>query len=114
MIQFLAPMIAPIANYFTKRTEAKTEVKKAQIARVVNAENQIEEWNKIQAENSGGSWKDEFWTIIFSIPLVLCFIPDTVQYVHQGFAVLSKTPEWYQNTLMVLVLASVGVRHLRK
>lgn len=114
MIQFITPLIAPIANYFTNRSNAKKEVKLKQIEQVVNSEDKLAAWEEIQAKNSGGSWKDELWTVIFAIPLVLCFIPEMTEYVHRGFQVLNQTPEWYQYTLITLVLASVGIRNIRK
>lgn len=62
------------------------------------------------AENSGQSWKDEWLTILFSIPLILAFIPDMVPYVMQGFEALEQMPAWYQYTLSIIVGASFGVR----
>ena len=114
MIQFITPLIAPIADYFSKRTEAKKEVKIKQIERVVNADDKLAAWEEIQANNSGTSWKDEFWTVVFAIPLLMCFVPHLTPYVHQGFIVLGNTPEWYQYTLITLVLASVGIRNIRR
>jgi len=35
----------------------------------------IENWDTIAQANAGNSWKDEWLTILFSIPLILCFIP---------------------------------------
>lgn len=71
-------------------------------------------WENIHATNSGSSWKDEFWTIVFAIPLVLCFIPDTVEYVNAGFEALKNTPDWYRYCLLTLVGASVGIRNIPK
>ena len=114
MINLITPLIAPIASYFTKRIEAKKDIKLKEIDQVVNADDKLAAWEEIQAKNSGDSFKDEFWTVVFAIPLIMCFIPGLVQYVHQGFAVLKETPEWYQYTLMTLVFASVGVRWIKK
>jgi hypothetical protein len=69
-------------------------------------------WDEIHAQNSGNSWKDEFWTLIFAIPLVMCFIPSLVPYVVEGFAALDGMPEWYRYALGTLVAASVGFRKL--
>jgi len=61
-------------------------------------------------KNSATSWKDEYLTIIFTIPLIACFIPFLVPYVKEGFVVLETMPQWYQITLSVIVAASFGVR----
>jgi len=85
------------------RAEAEAEVMKT-------AAKSKADWEAIMATNSGASWKDEWLTILFSIPLILCFFPDTVVYVEQGFAALEVMPDWYQYTLSVIVAASFGVR----
>jgi|TARA_R110000782_G_scaffold24120_2_gene62453 hypothetical protein len=69
-------------------------------------------WDEIHAKNSGESWKDEWFTLLFSIPLVLAFIPSAVPYVEQGFKVLDLMPDWYKQALAVLVAASVGYQKL--
>ena len=62
------------------------------------------------AQNSGQSWKDEWLTILFSVPLILAFVPNGEAIVMRGFEVLEKMPDWYQYTLSVIVAASFGVR----
>ena len=69
-------------------------------------------WDEIHAKNSGESWKDEWFTLLFSIPLVLAFIPSAVPYVEKGFIVLDLMPDWYKQALAVLVAASVGYQKL--
>ena len=69
-------------------------------------------WDEIHAKNSGESWKDEWFTLLFSIPLVLAFIPSAVPYVERGFIVLDLMPDWYKQALAVLVAASVGYQKL--
>ena len=71
-------------------------------------------WEELHAKGSQTSWKDEYWTLIFSIPLILCFIPSTVEYVMEGFNALDGTPEWYRVILSALVFASIGVRQYDK
>ena len=69
-------------------------------------------WDEIHARNSGESWKDEYFTLLFSIPLVLAFIPPAVPFVERGFVVLNTMPDWYKQALAVLVAASVGYQKL--
>lgn len=56
------------------------------------------------------SWKDEYLLLLFSIPLVLCFIPACVPWVKDGFAVLTTLPEWYQWSMTGMVAATFGLR----
>ena len=65
---------------------------------------------------SQNSWKDEWLTILFSIPLILCFLPFdwADRAVQNGFAALESMPDWYQYTLGIIVAASFGVRSATK
>ncbi len=110
MIPVLTAFIGLGAQWLENRQQ-KSKAKSDQEIKIIQ---QAGNWEDIHAKNSGGSWKDEFWTIIFSIPLVLCFIPDAVDTVNAGFSALDNTPEWYRYALLTLVGASVGIRGLAK
>ena len=56
------------------------------------------------------SWKDEFLTILMSIPVIMCFIPGLSAYALEGFMVLSQTPEWYRWAFLGIIAASFGLR----
>lgn len=71
-------------------------------------------WDAVQAEASKGSWKDEWLTLLVSIPLILAFIPGMDVYVMAGFSVLAKMPEWYQYTIGLVFSASFGVKGAMK
>jgi hypothetical protein len=72
------------------------------------------DWDIAMAEGSKHSWKDEWLTILFSVPLILAFIPGMEGVVQNGFDQLSSMPEWYQYSLGVIVAASFGVRSATK
>ena len=68
------------------------------------------EYDKIVAKGMQYSWKDEYWTIILSIPAVLCFIPGLDIYVKKGFEALASCPVWYQTCLVGAIVASFGLK----
>jgi len=68
------------------------------------------DWDVEMAKASGESWKDEWLTVVFSIPLIACFVPGLEHWVLRGFEVLAQTPDWYVYALSVIVAASFGVR----
>jgi hypothetical protein len=71
------------------------------------------DWDMIQASNSGKSWKDELWTLIFAAPLVAIFIPALQPYVIDGFAALgTEVPEWYLAFVAIAVSAAFGYREI--
>tara|TARA_R100000808_G_C2133449_1_gene142169 strand:- start:58 stop:429 length:372 start_codon:yes stop_codon:yes gene_type:complete len=73
------------------------------------------EWDITQAQSSQGSWKDEYWTVVLSVPMVMCFIPDLAPYVHQGFTVLKESvPEWYIAAVGAAIAAAFGYRGINK
>jgi hypothetical protein len=48
------------------------------------------DWEKIMAQGTQNSWKDEYLVLLFSIPLILSFLPFewAKQAVTDGFAAL--------------------------
>lgn len=70
------------------------------------------DWDTIQAQNSGTSWKDEWWTLVLSAPLIAIFIPGLQPYVMDGFASLQDVPEWYLAVVALAVSAAFGYRAL--
>jgi hypothetical protein len=62
------------------------------------------------AEGAKSSWKDEWFVVILSIPLILCWIPGAEGWVDRGFAQLNKAPDWYFYSLGIAISASFGVR----
>lgn len=122
MINILLQSLAGIAGdavsgYIeTKKAKAKQKLVKIE-AETSLMEKQIKgeiDWDIEAVKNSGGSWKDEYLTILFSIPLLLCFLPFTVDYVERGFYALSMTPDWYKYTLGIIVSASFGIKGATK
>jgi len=122
MLNLLIGPIAELAGTWMsgkveeKKAQAKTRVAKAEAEAVVmqkKATGEID-WDLEMAKGSTSSWKDEWLTILFSIPLVLAFIPGMEEVVANGFAQLQAMPEWYQYSLGVIVAASFGVRSATK
>ena len=115
-------IVKGVAGYFQNRQQIKAAKQTAELqllaakteAKIkMMAEKQQSDiaWEQLQIERSG--WKDELWTVIIAIPLVLCFIPGYGQYVKAGFDVLREsTPEWYQGLVFIAVGAAFGVRKL--
>ena len=93
-------LIGRLASTFLKGKIKKSEARAEHSA----------SWDEIAQTNSSTSWKDEYLTLLISIPLIMCFIPSLVPYVREGFAVLDTMPTWYQYTFSVIVAASFGVR----
>ena len=101
----------------TKAAETRAKVAKAEAeAEVMNVAATHEAgWEKIMAQGSQQSLKDEWLVALFSIPLILSFCGEWGRtIVAEGFAALETMPDWYQYTLGVIVAASFGVRSATK
>ena len=93
-----------------KLTEAEA---KAKI--MLSKETSVADWERIMAQGSQSSFKDEWLVGLFSVPLVLSFCGEWGRTtVAEGFTALETMPDWYQYTLGVIVAASFGVRSATK
>tara|TARA_S200002703_G_scaffold1223_3_gene2079 strand:+ start:3658 stop:4032 length:375 start_codon:yes stop_codon:yes gene_type:complete len=72
------------------------------------------------SEGMASSWKDEFLTIIFSIPLMVIFWesvygdPTSVEQVKAAFQAMGELPDWYQYGFLGCVIATFGLRGMAK
>ena len=119
MFQALISPLASLAGTYLEgrvnKAKAETEVKVARAkaeAKVYETEatsSMLMEQNL--TAQMAGSWKDEFWTIIFGGILICCFIPSTQPYIKEGFIFLDQhTPTWFSNMLYIVIGSSFGYR----
>ena len=123
MIQALIAPLTELAGGWLKgktdkqAAEAKLKLTEAEAKAkiMLSKETSVADWERIMAQGSQTSWKDEWLTILFSIPLILAFCGDWGrQIVADGFTALEVMPSYYQYTLGVIVSASFGVRATTK
>lgn len=107
----IAALIGPIASLASTWMEGKVETQKAKVEVAKRVQAGEQEWNLEQAKNSGNSWKDEWLTVLVSIPLILAFTGND-DVVTRGFAALETMPSWYQTSVGVVFAASFGVQKL--
>jgi hypothetical protein len=120
MIQMLLGPIAEVAKTWVggkveasrAKSEANLEITKAKaaIARKVAAGEL--DWNQTMAEASNKSWKDEWLTILVSIPLILAFTGHE-DIVMRGFEALEKMPDFYKTAVGVVFAASFGIQSIK-
>jgi hypothetical protein len=88
-----------------KKIDVATELAKQGI--------QVEaDWDARAQEGMKHSWKDEWFTILFSLPLVGAFVPSWQAIILDGFNTLQQTPEWYIMLVTGIVAATFGLRWL--
>ena len=102
-----------------KLTEAEAKAKlklteaEAKAKIMLSEHTSVADWERIMAEGAKSSWKDEWFVIVLSIPLILAFIPGAEGWVDRGFEQLSKAPDWYFYSLGIAISASFSVRGAR-
>ena len=112
----LQNLIGPIANlaggYLKNKAEEKQAKHKAKMTMIENDA----DWETKMAEASKESWKDEYFTIVLSSPIIFIGYavgvddPTIIARVEEGFAALSRLPEWYQYLLFIAVSSSFGIK----
>jgi len=112
----LQNLIGPIANlaggYLKNKAEEKQAKHKAKMTMIENDA----DWETKMAEASKESWKDEYFTIALSSPIIFIGYavgvddPTIIARVEEGFAALSRLPEWYQYLLFIAVSSSFGIK----
>ena len=115
--RLLGPVACLASSWLDAKTtkqaaEAKLKLTEAEAkAKILLSEKtSVADWERIMAENSGSSWKDEFFVIVLSIPLILAFVPGAEGIVDRGFEQLHKAPDWYFYSLGIAISASFGVK----
>jgi hypothetical protein len=106
----IAPVVELVGGHLKRKAEERQAVHERKLE-IIKSES---DWETTMAQGSQTSFKDEWFTLLFSVPLVMAFIPEAVGYVQQGFAVLEGMPDWYKAFLGAAVAASFGIRTLSK
>jgi len=121
MIGLYTAIIGGITSYLGQRQEAKeaarkdeaaiaTAKTKATIKRIESGDTAASDLDMYMVQNNG--LKDDISFYIFLLPAVMVFFPDMVQVIEDGFAVLDKTPVWYQAMLAGMLIAVWGYRRM--
>ena len=98
------------------KTETKKLVAKAeQLHALKMAQGKIDYEVEAQKQMQS-SWRDEWFTVILSIPLLIVFgsvffnRPEWVEKLKEGFATLDQLPDWYIWALMAAIASSFGLK----
>jgi len=119
MLPILGSVVSGLFDVGKTYLKNKAEEKQAVHDRKITQIKQEGNWDEIQASNSNNSWKDEYLTIILTLPFVAMFLAvifeadEMVIRFKQAFMVLDEdVPDEYWYLLSVVVAASFGVKKI--
>ncbi len=109
--QIIGSVVGLATSVIDSKTQIKlteAEIKKKQLTGEID-------WDLAAIQATQNSWKDEWITLLFSIPRILAFCGDWGNAIVQaGFLALETMPTWYQYSLGGIVSASIGIRSVSK
>jgi len=101
MLPLLLPILGmvakPIMGWFKHKQNMQTAKQNAEI-----------QWASDMAKASGKSWKDEYLTLLWTLPILLAMFGFT-DPLERLLIILKQIPEWYTYLLLVITLASFGL-----
>jgi len=109
-------VIGLIGQWLVNRQEISKAKQETKVKQIQNSAT----WEAEQAKNSMHSWKDEWFTIVLSTPIlavswgVAIDSSETISKVNEAFDVLNNLPDWYTYLLGIAVMASFGFRGVKE
>lgn len=116
----LQMLIGPAMELGKELLQGKAEEKKAVQQRKINAIQNDANWESKMAEASANSWKDEYLTIVLTLPLIAVGYAvvtgdnSVIDRLNAGFLALERLPEWYQYLLFLACSAAFGIKSADK
>lgn len=109
----LVTVVTGIATLVSNWITGKQRIQEAKIEAQVKQASQDGDWDKAAVDQMQFSWKDEWFTILLSVPTILAFCgPSGRRWVAEGFEALKGMPDWYAYAFLTAVAASFGIRKL--
>lgn len=109
-------LIGPVAGLVTDWLSGRREKSQAKHTAQMQVLSNTALWEAKMAEATNQSWKDEWFTVLLSMPIVAIIYgvvvddPEIIERVGLAFSQLNALPEWYQYLLFLAVFASFGIR----
>ena len=111
----IGAIVSALGGLATSYVDGKTAIQKANAEIKLKQSTGEIDWDLEAVKATQHSLRDEYITLIFSIPMLLAFCGEGGRkIVDDGFAALSTMPDWYQVSLGAVVASSLGIRAVSK
>tara|TARA_R110000851_G_C12767480_1_gene533769 strand:- start:137 stop:511 length:375 start_codon:yes stop_codon:yes gene_type:complete len=120
MLGLISPLVGLVSSFVKGKQDLAKVKQKAKLV-TITADAEVKRkvasgeiaWDNKMADASANSWKDEYLTILVSIPLILAFV-GYEDVVMRGFVALEAMPDFYKTAVGVVFAASFGVKAMTK
>tara|TARA_B000000441_G_scaffold52172_1_gene34699 strand:- start:846 stop:1226 length:381 start_codon:yes stop_codon:yes gene_type:complete len=115
-MNWITSLIAPVANIAGQVIKNRGEVAKAKHEAQIQTIQNNADWEAKMADASANSWKDEFWTLVLSVPIfmigysIIVDDPSIIARTKLAFEALDELPDYYQYLLFICISASFGIK----
>jgi hypothetical protein len=92
-----------------RTAEAQTKLEMAKQGQKIDFELDRESVRQMQK-----SLKDEFLLLLFSLPVILTFIPSMQPHVQKGWEMLDQAPEWFLWLYAAMIISVWGLRGIAR
>ena len=100
------------SNWMSNKLEESAAKHQAKLQIIQNEAS----WEKMMAQATTASWKDEWFTLLLSSPIVAVIWGismndlSVIERIGVAFETLDQLPDWYQYALYMAISASFGIR----
>ncbi len=115
-MNWLTSLISPVANIAGQIIKNRNEISKAKHQAQMQTIQNNADWEAKMADASANSWKDEFWTLVLSVPIfmigysIIVNDPSIIERTKYAFQALDELPDYYQYLLFICISASFGIK----
>ena len=108
----ISPITSLLGQVIKNRAEEKTAIHEAKMQVIQNTAS----WEQLMASASATSWKDEWFTLLLSAPVVALMWGigmndiELLDRIGLAFEELNRLPDWYQYLLYIAISASFGIK----
>lgn len=101
----------------TAKVEGNIRLEQAKTdAKIVKEQKDADSFNDIDlisVKNQRYTWTDEYFKLVFTLPLILMFVPSLQPYVISGFSAFdTHTPDWYKYIIYAIAISELGMRRV--
>ena len=116
MVNILSTILGPVGNVATTFLKNKAAQSQAKHDAKMSVIQNNADWEAKMADASANSWKDEFWTLVLSVPIfmigysIIVNDPSIIERTKYAFQALDELPDYYQYLLFICISASFGIK----